>query len=133
MRMRRFLALLLALAVFAANAGPLDPDFERLERVLRLKPAQKEQFDVAVLSTKRALLAVAMSGLEIKERVSRELAKDRPDLNTLYSIHEQVVEQNKPLFREVREEWGRLYALLDPDQVTLAKRYLEERLSILAP
>jgi len=131
MMMRRVFAFFLLAVGLGAQAGPLDPDFDRLERVLRLKPAQKEQFDVAVLSTKRALLAVAMSGLEIKDRVSKELARDRPDLNTLYEIHEQVVEQNKPLFREARAEWSRLYALLNPDQVAIARRYLEDRLGAL--
>jgi uncharacterized membrane protein affecting hemolysin expression len=128
------LALLafLATAVGAA-AGPLDRDFERLERTLRLTPAQKVQFDAAVAATQRALLAVAMSGMQVKERVSAELEKPRPDLNVLYDIHEQVIEQNKPLFREVRSEWSRLYALLDPDQVATAKRFIEDKLNLLAP
>ena len=101
--------------------------------MLRLKPAQKAQFDVAVGATKRALLAVAMAGLQVKERVSKELEKPRPDLNTLYDIHEQVIEQNKPLFREVRSEWSRLYALLDPDQVATTKRFIEDKLNLLVP
>lgn len=126
--MRKFLATLLLFLVSAAQAGPLDADFDALERMLRLKPAQKEQFDVAVGSTKRALLAVALSGLEIKDRVSKELAKDRPDLNALYDIHDQVIEQNKPLFRAARDDWSKLYAVLEPDQVALAKKYIEERL-----
>jgi hypothetical protein len=118
---------------FGAMAGPFDRDFERLERQLRLKPAQKEQFDQAVAATQRALLAVAMSGLQIKERIAQELAKPRPDLNTLYDIHEQVIEQNKPLFREARNEWQELYGLLDEEQVAIAKRYIEDKLNILVP
>jgi hypothetical protein len=118
---------------FGAGAGPFDRDFERLERQLRMKPAQKEQFDLAVAATQRALLAVAMSGLQIKERIAAELAKPRPDLNTLYDIHEQVIEQNKPLFREARNEWQKLYGLLDEEQVAIAKRYIEDKLNILVP
>jgi len=130
---RFFVAALLLALSFGARAGPFDADFDRLELALRLKPAQKAQFDVAVGATKRALLAVAMAGLQVKERVSRELEKPRPDLNTLYDIHEQVIEQNKPLFREARDEWSKLYALLDPQQVDVAKRYIEDRLNLLAP
>jgi hypothetical protein len=128
--------VLLCLLLFLpapALAGPFDADFDRLELSLRLKPDQKAQFDVAVGATKRALLAVAMSGLQIKERVARELEKPRPDLNVLYDIHEQVIEQNKPLFREARNEWSKLYALLDPEQVDIAKRYIEDKLNILVP
>jgi len=123
-------AMLVALS-FGAHAGPLDRDFQKLERALRMNPAQKEQFDVAVGATQRALLAVAMAGMQIQERMRAEMDKPRPDLNLLYDIHEQVIEQNKPLFREAREEWMRLYALLDPDQVRVAKRYIEERLDLL--
>ena len=131
--MRALLAILLAAFSFGAAAGPLDPEFERLERALRMKPAQKAQFDVAVGATKRALLAVAMAGLQVKERMAQEFAKPRPDLNALYDFHEQVIEQNKPLFREARDEWSKLYAMLDPQQVEVAKRYLEDKLSILVP
>jgi hypothetical protein len=123
-------AMLLALS-FGAHAGPLDRDFQKLERALRMNPAQKEQFDIAVGATQRALLAVAMAGMQIQERMRVEMDKPRPDLNLLYDIHEQVIEQNKPLFREAREEWMRLYALLDPEQVRVAKRYIEERLDLL--
>ena len=131
--MRALLAIVLAAFSFGAVAGPLDPEFDRLERALRMKPAQKEQFDIAVAATHRALLAVAMAGLQVKERISQELAKPRPDLNTLYDIHEQVIEQNKPLFREARNEWQKLYGLLDEEQVAIAKRYIEDKLNILVP
>jgi len=123
-------AMLVALSL-GAHAGPLDRDFQKLERALRMNPAQKEQFDIAVGATQRALLAVAMAGMQIQERMRVEMDKPRPDLNLLYDIHEQVIEQNKPLFREAREEWMRLYALLDPEQVRVAKRYIEERLDLL--
>lgn len=134
MRASRFISFLFLLVLsWAAAAGPLDGDFDRLERALRLKPMQKEQFDVAVASTRRALLAVAMAGLQVKERISQELSKPRPDLNALYDIHEQVIEQNKPIFRETRNEWQKLYALLDDEQTAIAKRYIEDKLNILVP
>ena len=133
-RVPNFLAFFTLLFLsWSAAAGPLDGDFDRLERALRLTPAQKEQFDVAVASTRRSLLAVAMAGLQVKERISRELAKPRPDLNALYDIHEQVIEENKPIFRETRNEWQKLYALLDDQQLATAKRYIEDKLNILVP
>ena len=129
--MARFLASLLLLFSFGVHAGPLDPDFETLERALTLKPSQKIQFDVAVGATRRALLGVGLSGLQIKDRVAAELAKPRPDLNVIYEIHEQVVEQNKPLFREAKDEWSKLYPLLDDEQMAIARRYVEGKLSLL--
>jgi hypothetical protein len=38
------------------------------------------------------------------------------------------VEQNRPLFRSARDEWLRLYAMLDEDQVKIAKAYVERTL-----
>jgi hypothetical protein len=132
--MLRFVAMLfLCCFALVAKAGPLDPDFERLERALRLKPAQKEQYDVAVNATRRAILAVAMAGLQTKERVARELEKSRPDLNILYDIHEQVIEQNKPLFKDARTEWSKLFAMMDEEQTAITKRYIEDRLNLLVP
>jgi hypothetical protein len=128
---RAFFAALLLGLCFGAHGGPLDRDFQKLEGALRLDPVQKRQFDVAVAATQRALLAVAMSGMQIQERMRAEMEKPRPDLNLLYDIQEQVIEQNKPLFREAREEWSRLYAMLDEDQVRIAKRYIQERLDLL--
>ena len=123
-------ALLLALS-FGAAAGPLDGDFQRLERGLQLKPVQRAQYDIAVAATKRAFLAVGMATLQIQQRVQAELEKPRPDLNILYDINAQVFEQNKPLFEDARREWTTLYGMLDARQVTIAKRFVEERLQSL--
>ena len=119
--------------VVSAAAGPMDRDFDRLERSLRLTPEQKEQYDVAVAATKRAFLALALSGMQVKERMERELDKDRPDLNMLYDFHDLVIQQNKPVFREAAEEWKRLHRLLDPDQVRVARRFIEDKLDLLLP
>jgi len=123
-------ALLLAFSLGAA-AGPLDGDFQRLERGLHLKPVQKAQYDIAVDATKRAFLAVAMATMQIQQRVQAELEKPRPDLNILYDINAQVFEQNAPLFEEARREWTTLYGMLDARQVTIVKRFLAERLQSL--
>jgi len=132
--MRRLLAFLaLGLFSLAAAAGPLDRDYERIERALRLTAEQKVQFELAVAATQRALLGVAMSGMLVRERMSREFDKSRPDLNILYDFHDQLIEQNKPLFRDARNEWMKLHAMLDPEQVAIAKRYFEDKLDLLLP
>ena len=126
------LAALLALCAPAAAYTIEVPDFNKLERELRLKPAQKAQFDVAVRASQRALMSVALAGLQVKERLAEELAKPLPDLNALYRAHEEVVEMAAPSFREAHAEWERLYAMLDRAQVAAAKRFIQERLGIFA-
>jgi hypothetical protein len=132
--MRRFaawLGLIAALAVFCtpASAHTLRiPDFPQLELQLRLTPLQKAQFDVAVEASQRALMAAALAGLQVKERLHDELAKPWPDLNVLFRMHEEVIEMAGPSFREAAAEWERLFRLLDRRQVDAAKRFLRENL-----
>ena len=110
--LRAVLAALALACSFGAHAGPLDRDFQKLEQQLRLSPVQKEQFDMAVAATQRAFLAVAMAGMQTQDA-------------------QQVIDQVRPLLRDTRDEWSRLYAMLDEDQVRIARRYIEERLTPL--
>ena len=59
-------ALLFAVSLGAAAAAL--PRFDKLEEKLNLRPEQKTQFDIAVASTQRALLAV----IENLSRSSRQ-------------------------------------------------------------
>lgn len=111
----------------AAMARPLE-GLRELEQQLQLRPEQKAQFDVAAAATQRALVSSALSGLEFKERVARELMRPRPDPAELFAAQEAMVEQNRPLFRAAREEWVSLYAMLDESQVRIAKGYVERTL-----
>ncbi len=123
------------LLLFAASASAYSiqvPDFNKLERQLRLRPAQKAQFDVAVEASQRALMSVALAGLQVKERLSAEIAKPLPDLNVLYRLHEEAIELAAPNFLDARNEWNRLFRMLDRSQVDAAKRFLKEQLGALA-
>jgi hypothetical protein len=121
---------LLLLASIGARAGDL-AGFDELGKSLRLDPAQKAQFDVAVSATQRALLSVAFVGLALKDRVAGELAKPKPDLRALARAQDEVIDQARPAFREAREEWTRFYALLDPSQVARARAFVERKLEAL--
>ncbi|HXZ49527.1 MAG TPA: hypothetical protein VEG27_10925 [Usitatibacter sp.] len=120
-------AACIALLPAAAHASLLS-GFDELERSLRLDPAQKAQYDAAVAATQRALLAVGLGALEMKERVASELAKPKPDLHALARSQDEIVERSRPLFREARDEWARLYAMLDPKQVAATRAFVEEKL-----
>jgi hypothetical protein len=123
----------LLLSTFAACASELTRGlgFEELERSLHLRPAQKEQFDLAVGATQRALLAVALQGMQLKERAAEELAKPRPDFEALARSQEYLIDGVRPLFGEAREEWLRLYAMLDASQAGIAKSFVQQRLGSL--
>lgn len=124
-----FTALLVAFACDAAAASM--PRFDKLERDLKIRPEQKQQFDIAVGATQRALLAVGMTLVQFKDRLAQELLKPRPDMRSFFEAQEALIEQAKPLFREAREEWLRLYAQLDDEQVEVARAFVERELGRL--
>ena len=128
--LRTAAALLLLTLSMAASASQM-PRFDQLEQRLKIRPAQKEQFDLAVGATKRALLAVGLSFMEVKQRLAEELMKPRPDLGRLMDSYDRVIDQHRPLFKEASVEWKRLYAILDDEQVAIVKEFLRDNLGRL--
>ena len=123
---RSIAAVFLLLIACAAHAQM--PDFGELEARLHIRPDQKEQYDRAVGATKRAMLAVGLAAIEMKNAFAAELAKDRPDFHALAKKQNELIDQQRPLFQEAGREWQKLYNLMDPDQVTMAKAYLHDNL-----
>lgn len=122
-------AVLLALSCASAAAStqfPL-PQLDKLERALNLTPDQKAQYDVAVGATKRMMLGIALAGMQVKEKLQQEFAKPRPDFGALADLRDSVVEQSRPLRREARDEWLKLYAMLNDDQVATIKDFVEQK------
>lgn len=128
---RFFLAFVLAFAALGASAAP--PNFGELEQRLHIRPEQKDQFDLAVGATKRALLAVSLMVLQLKERLAAELLKPNPDFNSLARDHEKILDQIQPQFKEAGEEWQKLFAILDDKQVEIAKAFVRENFSRFMP
>jgi hypothetical protein len=124
---RVFFAVLLATVAMGACAIEM-PRFEQLERQLKIRPEQKEQFEMAVGATKRALLSVGLSAMEMKQRLAEELLKPNPDFSRLFDNADRAFEQQTPLFKEAALEWKRLYAQLDDKQVETVKRFLLDNL-----
>jgi hypothetical protein len=134
MNVLRAFLVIAGLALVALSAHASRPSglgglgFGELEESLRLNPEQKAQFDTAVSASQRALLSVAFIGMQMKERIGTELAKPKPDLDAIARAQDEAIEQTRPAFREARVEWARLYALLDPAQVRIARDYVEQQL-----
>ena len=131
MKAFRLAAALILLALSMAASAQQMPRFDQLEQRLKIRPEQKEQFDMAVGATKRALLAVGLSFMEVKQRLAEELMKPRPDFSRLADSYDRIIEQHRPLFREAGAEWKKLYAILDDEQVEIVKDFLHENLGRL--
>jgi len=127
--LRVLFALFLTLLSMSAAAQAIpSPRFDELERRLKIRPDQKEQFDMAVGATKRALLAVGLSLMEMKQKLAEELLKPSPDFSRLFDNADKVFEMHRPLFREAGIEWKKLYGELDPEQIQTVKRFLLDNL-----
>ena len=124
--------LIRALLVFTLFAPALawsqGVGFEDLERSLRLTPHQKEQFDIAAKATQRAMVAIGLGAIQAKSRLAAELLKDKPDPDAFFIAQEELMEFAKPHLRAARDEWMRLYAMMDDDQVRTARTFIEDRL-----
>src|SRR5258707_12020333 len=94
----------------------------------RVEPTVKEQFDITVGSTRRALLAVGIAALELKDRLASELAKPAPDFRAFARANDDIIEQTRPLFKDAGMEWKKLYALLDDEQIGIAKSFWSDNL-----
>jgi hypothetical protein len=131
----RFVAAILlvgiSMAAPAASSPIPTPRFDELERKLQIRPEQKDQYEMAVGATKRALLAVGLSVMEMKQRLAEELMKPNPDFSVLFDGADRVLEQQRPLFEEAGREWKKLYALLDDQQVEVVKQFLLDNLGQL--
>ena len=130
--LRAFLALLLVGLSLGALAQSM-PNFDELEKRLHIRPDQKDQYDLAVGATKRALLSVGLAAMQMKDALVQELAKPRPDFRELARRQNQLIDDQRPLFREAGEQWRRLYKILDPGQVDTVRDFLRENLGRLAP
>jgi hypothetical protein len=130
--LRSLFALLLVAASFGALAQSL-PDFDQLEMRLHIRPEQKDQYDQAVGATRRALLAVGIAAMQMKDALVQELTKPSPDFRALARKQNQLIDDQRPLFREAGEQWQRLYRILDPSQVETVREFLRENLGRLLP
>lgn len=132
MTLRAFLALMMVGLSLGASAQSM-PNFDELEKRLHIRPDQKDQYDLAVGATKRALLSVGLAAMQMKDALVQELAKPRPDFRELARRQNQLIDDQRPLFREAGEQWRRLYKVLDPGQVDAVRDFLRENLGRLAP
>jgi hypothetical protein len=112
----------------AVHAARPAAGMDDIERALHLNPPQRAQFETALAASHRALLSVALGGMQVKSRLFEELAKPKPDPEAIARAQDEAYALSGPAFNEAREEWQRFYAMLDADQVADARALVEEKL-----
>ena len=126
--LRAFAAAACMVLGTAAHAARPATGMDEVERALHLNPPQRAQFETALAASQRALLSVALGGMQVKSRLFEELAKPKPDPEAIARAQDEAYALSGPAFSEAREEWQRFYAMLDADQVADARALVQEKL-----
>jgi len=77
------------------------------------------------------MLAITLAAIQAKERLAAELGKPIPDFRALEGLQDELVGETRTLRREARDEWMKLYAMLDEAQVAELRAFLQRRLDHL--
>ena len=137
MKIPRFWAALgagLAIGTITAFAQPArGPGFAlamlvEIEGALNLDAAQKAQFDIATTATRQTYEAARARHEQMTAVVDAEMAKARPDLAALANYQDSEMDAARVVDSAARNEWLRLYALLDDTQAAVVKTFLQERM-----
>lgn len=129
--------LVLGSGVLHAAAGRHSPDGEhfmgRLGKVhdqLKLNPEQESAWKQAEEKSRETMKQMRDSHEKTRAAMKQELAKSEPDFAAIARIADETQESNLKARREARDLWLKLYAGLTPEQKTVARDFMRERMAM---
>ena len=111
------------------GGGLVEHVLAQMKDRLSLDSSQLQMYDAARTQTLAARDQAMSQRAGVRAKIDAELAKAEPDLAAVSTLFEGVDEQNRASRRQVRDQWLKLYANLRPEQKTLVRDALRERLS----
>jgi Spy/CpxP family protein refolding chaperone len=113
--------------------GPGGGDFlmgiAALKGQLNLNTSQQTMWDNAVASAKAARDSARASRQKVHDTLTAELAKAEPDLAAVAAAGDAARDSAAAQRRQVRDAWLALYATFTPEQKTVVKNSLQEKLT----
>lgn len=100
-----------------------------LKDQLNLNTSQQTMWDNAVAATKSAHATARTNMQKVHDTLTAELAKPEPDLAAVAAAADNARNANAALHAQVRDAWLNLYATFTPDQKTVVKNALSQRLA----
>ncbi|MGE5170663.1 MAG: periplasmic heavy metal sensor [Rudaea sp.] len=100
-----------------------------LKDQLNLNTAQQAMWDNAVAAGKAARETARTNTQNVRQTLSAELAKPEPDLAAVAAAADTARDANAALHTQVRAAWLNLYGTFTPEQKTVVKNVLLERMS----
>jgi Spy/CpxP family protein refolding chaperone len=96
---------------------------------LNLNTSQSGMFDAAIAQSKTARETGRTLHQKVRDAMAAELAKPEPDLAAVAAVADGVRDEGAALHRQVRAAWLALYATFSPEQKTVVKDMLQQRLA----
>ena len=100
-----------------------------LKSQLNLNTSQQSMWDNAVAAGKAARQTARANMQKVHDTLSAELAKPEPDLAAVSAAADSARNANAALHAQVRDAWLNLYSTFTPDQKTVVKNALSQRLA----
>jgi Spy/CpxP family protein refolding chaperone len=100
-----------------------------LKGQLNLNTSQQAMWDNAVAAGKAARQSARSNMQKVHDTLSAELAKPEPDLAAVAAASDVARNANAALHGQVRDAWLNLYSTFTPDQKTVVKNALSQRLA----
>lgn len=96
---------------------------------LNLDSSQQVAWDNAVAASKSAHEAVRANHQRVHDAMQAELAKAQPDLAAVATLADDVAQLNRAQHVKARNQWLTLYGTLSPDQKTIVRDGIAQRLA----
>ena len=101
----------------------------RLKDQLNLNTSQQTMWDNAIAAGKSARTTARANMQKVHDTLVAELAKPEPDLAAVSAAADSARNANAALHAQVRDAWLSLYGTFTPDQKTVVKNALSQRLA----
>ena len=115
------------------HGGPGGGDFvmgiAALKGQLNLNTSQQAMWDNAVAAGKAARDSARASHQQMHATLTAELAKAEPDLAAVATAADAARDATAAQHRQVRAAWLNLYSTFTPDQKTVVKNALQQKLA----
>lgn len=115
------------------HGGPGGGDFvmaiAALKGQLNLNTSQQAMWDNAVAAGKAARDSARTSHQQMHDALTAELAKAEPDLAAVATAADAARDAAAAQHRQVRAAWLNLYSTFTPDQKTVVKNALQQKLA----
>ncbi|MDQ6618351.1 MAG: periplasmic heavy metal sensor [Pseudomonadota bacterium] len=115
--------------------GPADPAemvahmLQAAKAKLNLNSSQQVAWDNAVASSQAAHQAIRANRQRVRDTMQAELAKPQPDFAAIAAVADDVAALNRAEHVKARNQWLSVYAMLAPDQKTLVRDAIAQRVA----